>query len=131
MSLRYISEVKDGTRRTMRMRNGGARKTDFRRLASTPAKTRQVSWDFPIVWLMGREAGYWETMAVQRLGERAYRASWGVILNSSSEKSRAAGETDERRKAKEAYPAGMPLSATGVKSSRNYRPNSLVGGAFI
>ena len=129
----------------MRMLNG-SRKTDFRRRALTPTKTGQLIWGFPTVWLMGHETGYWETTVVRKLEERPPRASRKMILNNPTDKTRAAGETDGEWKRegewndwkndgewgnKEAYPAGMPLSATAIASARNFRPKSLENGAFL
>lgn len=73
-NFRCIAEVNDGARRAMRMLNGGSRKTDFRRRSLTPTETGKAIWEFPTVWLMGRETGYWETTAVPKLEARLPRA---------------------------------------------------------
>ena len=141
MNFRYISEVKDGARRMMRMLHDGARKTDLRRRALTPTSTGKVVWEFPTVWLMDHDTGYWKTMVLPKLEERVSRTSWKMILNKPWNGQRAAGETDgewgyvnDWKKDEwktEAYPAGMPLSSIEIKSSRNFRPKSLEDGAYL
>ena len=135
MTYRYIAEVKDGTRRMMRMLNDGARETDFRRRALTPASTGKVMWEYPTVWLMGHDTGYWETMVVPKLEERVARSSWKMILGKPTDNSRAAGEKDdvwgdtsgwkERGKKDtkyDAYPAGIPLSKVEIESPVTFAP---------
>ena len=95
MTYRYIAEVKDGTRRMMRVLNDGARKTDLRRRALTPTSTGKVLWGYPTVWLMDHDTGYWNTTAVPKLEERVSRSSWKTILVKSTDNSRA-GESDDK-----------------------------------
>ena len=128
---RYVAEMKDATRRMMRMVSGGDRKSEFRRKASAPGKNGGIVRGLPTVWMMGHIAGYWKSAAAPMIADRSSRASRRMILNAPRGRPRASGGIADVARNKDAYPDGIPLTPDEVKPSRNVRPKSLEGGEFV
>ena len=70
MPYTYLSEIKDGTRRMIRMMPGVVKKTDLRRKALSPGPAGRVLWEFPTTWLMTHPTGYWQSVVKPKLEER-------------------------------------------------------------
>ena len=123
MSYSYLAEIKDGTRRTIRMLPDVVKKTDLRRKALSPGPSGRVLWEYPTTWLMSQPTGYWQGSVKPKLEERVSRATWGTILIAGLKGKRGVGGDDIVDKPhQDQYPAGMPLANEEIKASRAFRP---------
>ena len=79
MAYAYIAEVKDGTRRTIRMLPDLVKKTDLGRKPLPPGPTGRELWEYPATWLMTHPTGYWQSTAKPKLEERECLAQRGKL----------------------------------------------------
>ena len=89
---RYISDVMDGTRRLLRMSPGNVRKTEYRSKALSPGARGQHRWEFPTTWPMDHHTGYWQSIAIPKMGEQLSKSAWKAVLHQPTKQLRAAGE---------------------------------------
>ena len=151
MNLRYIAEVKGGTRRVIRMLHDSVKKIDFRQKALSPLKTGPPLWKYPATWLMSNSAGYWQSIMIPKLEDRVSRAEWKAVLALPAQKNKSGGGgmedsavVQEEVSAAPAawkpnaqgahkppiatkYPDGRPLRGGEVRASRNHKPKGLDG----
>ena len=131
MSFAYIAEVKDGTRRMIRMLPDVVKKTDLRRKALSPGPSGRVLWEYPTTWLMSNPTGYWQGSVKPKLEERVSRATWKTILSAGLKDRRGAGGEEQTDKPSlDQYPAGIPLPNEEIKASRAFRPLNGSGQAL-
>ena len=71
MALRYIAYVKEGDRKMVRMLPETVRNGGFRRKALTPTADGRSRWGYPSIFLMDSATGFWQSIAVPRLEEKA------------------------------------------------------------
>ena len=69
MTYAYLAEIKDGTRRMIRMLPDVVKKTDLRRKALSPGPSGRVLWEYPTTWFMTHPAGYWQASVKPKLEE--------------------------------------------------------------
>ena len=128
MAYAYIAEIKDGTRRMIRMLPDVVKTTDLRRKALSPGPTGRVLWEYPTTWLMTHPTGYWQESVKQKLEERVSRATWKTILSGNTkDKPGVGGESTTESASQDLYPAGMPLSQQEIRASRSFRPLNSAG----
>ena len=131
MTYAYLAEIKDGTRRMIRMLPDVVKKTDLRRKALSPGPSGRALWEYPTTWLMTHPTGYWQSSVKTKLEERVSRATWKTILNSGvKEKPRVGGEGGAEKTTQEQYPGGIPLSIEEIRASRAFRPLNSAGQAL-
>ena len=134
MTYLYIADIKEGTRKMMRMLPETVRKGEFRRKALTPMPDGRSRWAYPTTFLMEHHTGFWQGIDVPRLEEKVSRSTWKACLAPITKRNAAGGEeTQETTVApgRVEYPSGKPLSLEETTAFRGVRPKSLVGGSFL
>ena len=140
VTYRYISALKEGARKMVRMLPETARKGEFRRNALQPTEGGRARWECPTTFLTERPAGFWLSMAAPRLAENAPRNTWktftGLQPKRPTDGGRDAGPDYKSieqgiRLPNNVYPAGKPLTEAEHKARRNRRPKSLNDGRSL
>ena len=138
MAFRYIAEVKEGARKTVRMLPETARKGEMRRKAIAPIPDGRSRWWYQATFLMDRPTGFWQSIAVPRMEDRVSRETRKAFL--AQQPKRPADGVDEKeddradmvaRVPDSDYPSGKPLNESGQKERRNRRPKSLSDGKCL
>ena len=76
MNYRYIDQIKDGTRKIVRIGGDGMRKPGFARIALCPVNGKAPRWEYPPTFLMRHAAGLWMSRIAPRMEEKVSRATW-------------------------------------------------------
>ena len=113
MNFHYIAQIKERTRKVIRMGADGVGKPSFARIALNSAAGKGPKWERPATFLMRRPAGLWLSTIIPKLEEEVSKASWVNALGSSKikDKDKKAGSapSTETTPTKKLYPAGKPL----------------------
>ena len=134
MTYRYIAEIKEGTRKMARALPDTVSKGEFRRKALTQMLAGRSRWEYPKTFLMDHPTGFWESIAVPLLGEKAPMSTWETLLTPGIKRSASCGEETKdlpMTPVRPEYPAGTPLSLEETKDFRVFRPKSMAGGRFL
>ena len=83
MNLHYISQIKGGTRKVIRMGAGGVEKPSFARIALNSTDGKRPRWEHPATFLMRHPAGLRIARIIPKLEEKAPNASWINAMESS------------------------------------------------
>ena len=91
MASRYIAAVKEGARKMVRMLPETVRKGEFRRKALTPMADGRSRWEFPTTFFMDNATGFWQSIAIPSLEEKAPRNTWLTFLGMQSKRPASGG----------------------------------------
>ena len=134
MNFHYISQVKEGTRKVIRLGADRVKKPDFARLALNCVDGRGPRWEYPTTFSMRHSAGLWMSRIIPKLEEKVSKAAWLTVLDSKQkEKDRKAGSVPpvNETPVKRMYPAGRPLRSDEQELSKQHRPKSMSSGDYL
>ena len=79
--------------------------------------------------LMSHAKAYWKSTIIQKLEERAPRATCETIRGANITEKRASGgaKNGDTVPAKEEYTAGIPISGGEIRATRTFRPSNGAG----
>ena len=135
MNFHYIAQIREGTRKLMRLGAGRVRKPDFARLALNCVHGKAPRWEYPTTFLMRHRAGLWLSRIVPKLEEKVSRAAWKSVLDApkTNEKDSKAGSVPgvSIHRTKRLYQAGRPLRVEEQEISKQHRPRSMTSGDYL
>ena len=72
----YVSRIKEGGRKVVRMGAGGCKKPSFPRIALNSVGGKCPRWECPTTCPMRHPAGLWLSRIIPMMGEKVTKASW-------------------------------------------------------
>ena len=136
MTFRYVTEMKEGTRKMARMLPRDSAEGEFRRKALTPIPGGRTRWEYPAVFITTHPTGFWQSIAIPRLEDKVSRGACQAFLGDAPKRDREGGmdEIDplaELPRHITEYPAGKPLTESERNACRSHRPKRMEDGLFL
>ena len=143
MNYLYCAQIREGTRKIMRLGGEGMKKPSFARIALNPTANNRTRWEYPTVFLMHHEAGHWLSRVIPRMEEKVSKSTWKTLAEQEKRKG-AGGNVNEMIESEEEvvniaidkdkrriYPAGKPLRLEERQLSTQFRPKSTSAGDYL
>ena len=144
MNYVYCAQIREGTRKIMRLGGEGMKKPAFARIALNPTVSNKTRWEYPTVFLMHHDSGLWLARIVPRMEEKVSKATWKALTEQEKRKGAGGSGADlEEEKDLEPdravvekgnrkiYPSGKPLRLEERDLSRKFRPKSTSTGDYL
>ena len=119
------------------------KKPAFARIALNPTVDNRTRWEYPTVFLMRHESGFWLSRIVPRMEEKVSKATWKALVEHDKQRGAGGGtiESPEMeeimpdpiidKSKRKLYPSGKPLRSEERQLSSQFRPKSTSTGDYL